>query len=84
MALSSEFKKITQEEAQFLSTFSTPAGNIGYMLMEILEPSQWEVFMQEIFSIFFSESTVEQKLEDISSYMGSIVNDMILKIESKF
>ena len=39
--------------------------------------------MEEIFTIFFGEGTLEQKLEDIASYMGSVVNDMILKIETK-
>lgn len=84
LAMSSEFKKITQEEAQFLSTFNTPAWDVGAILNEILETSQWNPFMEEIFKIIFTKASIEQKLEDLSSYMGNIVGDLVLKIEDKF
>lgn len=82
-ALSSEFRKITQEEAQFLSTFVTPAGDIGATLSSVLEQNSWDTFMQEIYQVFFGSGTIDQKLEDLASFMESVVNDMILQIESK-
>lgn len=81
--LSAEFRKITQEEIAILEWFVTTWWSMGDILSEILEPSQWKIFMDLVYGIFFWEWTIENKLEDLGAMMSNIVNNMVQKLEDR-
>ncbi len=77
--LQSEFYRITQEEATRLSSFNTPAWDLGKMLMSI----NFEHFMEEIYTVFFSEGEIRAKILDMKAIMNSYVNELIKEIKDR-
>lgn len=82
--INQEFSRITQQEASFLSTFNTPAGDIGEVLLTVLnDQEQWQAFIQSVYSVVFWEWDITTKLKDISNIMNEIVNNLVAIIEKK-
>jgi len=77
--LQSEFYRITQEEATKLSTFNTPAGDLGQVLLSI----DFEEFMDEIYVSFFSDNERNSKIADMRAIMNNYVNDLTRQIKSR-
>lgn len=74
------FREITQEEITILSSFNTPAGNLG----EILEKNiDWVLFMDQCFEIIFTDQGKEAKLNDLRSLMNGYVVKFLEIIEVK-
>jgi hypothetical protein len=86
--LRNKFESITKEETDFLSTFNTPAGDLGYILSYSID---WEKFMLDIYEIFFREiegsndktKTIQTKCHDIRELMRGYVNNILEIIEEK-
>lgn len=71
--IKSEFIKITKEEAEKLSSFNTHAGDLGLILLASIN---WEQYLCDIYSIFFSEENVDNKLYDIKGVMKKYKNNV--------
>jgi len=77
--LLNEFKKITEEEATKLSQFNTPAWD----LWKILLKTDFNKFMSEVYDIFFSNSSIDKKCNDMNYLMFWYVNTMVSEIKDK-
>ena len=72
--------RITQEESVKLSSFNTPAGDLGKILMSI----DFDKFMGEIYVAFFNENAdIRQKSLDMKSIMNSYVNNLNKHIQDE-
>ena len=78
--LRSKFISITTFEAHKLSEFNTKAGDLGKILLDYMI---WDKFMEDVYEIFFSEHTVENKEKDLRSYMNGHLNKLLEIIDTK-
>lgn len=47
------------------------------------DEKRWTAFLEEIYVIFFGDSTIDQKLDDAQAVMVGIVNHLVQEIESR-
>jgi len=79
--LKNEFVRITTEEANKLSSFNTPAGDLGQILMNNID---FDKFMNDIYVVFFDKNIdIEKKCKDMMAVMNGYINDLIKIIENK-
>jgi hypothetical protein len=88
----SEFRKITGKETAKLSKFRTAAGDMGEILVDLLD---WDLFLKEVFDIMFNESynaisetkkkedVINLKIADLHSLFDKYVNTIELEIKRR-
>lgn len=77
--LRNKFMSITMEESEKLSAFTSPAGDLGKILMGV----DFDKFMKEVYIIFFNADMIDVKIEDLRILMQGYVNDMLTIIEDR-
>ena len=88
--LKSKFVQITREEAEKLSAYVTPAGDLGAILCSI----DFEEFMAKVYEIFFKDKTDNDlnitekefaflKTKDLKAMMREYVNSLTEQVYTK-
>jgi len=78
--IGSKIKSITQEEANKLSQFNTPAGDLGNILLNNVN---YDTFTQEVCDIVFCENGNDLKLKDLKELMNGYVTELVKIIQEK-
>lgn len=73
-----KFKDITGGEAFKLSQFKSVAGDMGRILIDGIN---WDIFLKDVYDIFFSSDTSHNKIMDIKEMMNGYCNEISKTIE---
>lgn len=76
----SEFRRITNLEAEKLKIYKTTAGDLGKVLQEGVN---WRKFMPEVWEILFSDSEESIKIMDLRALMNVYVDQLVKIIETR-
>jgi len=72
--LDTKYREYTQKEICFFNKIYTKNGCFGSVFARWID-SIWEDYMQKVYKVFFSNDTIEQKLNDLRNLMDGALSD---------
>ena len=72
--LDTKYREYTQKEICFFNKIYTKNGCFGSVFARWIDLI-WEDYMQKVYKVFFSNDTIEQKLNDLRNLMDGALSD---------